>query len=67
MRALDPKTLNVVFDKEIEGAENRMLWAGVTAEYERIVRQAITKALNRAAEAFSSDEFDAAIKKKNKK
>lgn len=64
IRAINPVDQKVLWEKLIEGSEKRTLWVGATAEYERIVREAITKALNRATQDFTSDEFyNSAIKK----
>jgi len=41
-----------------------VLWAGVTAEYEKVIRQALTKALNKSISEFASDEFLTIIKGK---
>ena len=57
VRAINPADQTVVWEKLIEGDENATLWAGVTAEFERVVRLAITKALNHAAREFASDDF----------
>ena len=48
----------------IHGEAKNVLWAGATSEYEKVIRQALTKALNNAASEFASDEFDKAIKGK---
>jgi hypothetical protein len=63
IRALDPDSNKVLWENIIEGAEKRVLWIGATGEYERVIREALTKALNRAAEEFASDRFQQAIKK----
>ena len=42
-------------------AESRVLWVGATGEYERIIREALTKALNKALDEFTSDEFYSSI------
>jgi len=63
IRVLDPDSNKVLWENIMEGAEKRVLWIGATGEYERIIREALTKALNRAAEEFASDRFQQAIKK----
>jgi hypothetical protein len=64
VKAINPADQKVTWEKLIQGAEKRTLWVGATGEYERIVRQAVTKALNRAAQEFASDDFyNKAIKK----
>ena len=57
VKALDPLTETILWQSEIKGAENRVLWVGATGEYERIIREALTKALNKAMEEVTSDEF----------
>lgn len=54
----------VLWEKVIHGEAKNVLWAGATSEYEKVIRQALTKALNNAASEFASDEFDKAIKGK---
>lgn len=57
IRAADPSTQEILWQKRIEDGESRILWVGATGEYERIVSEALTKALNRAAQDFASDDF----------
>jgi hypothetical protein len=52
-----------LWENIIEGAEKRVLWVGATGEYERIIREALTKALNKAAEEFASEGFYKAVRK----
>lgn len=63
IRVLEPDSNKVLWENIIEGAEKRVLWVGATGEYERIIREALTKALNRAAEEFASDRFQQAVRK----
>ena len=62
-KALDPASQTVVWDKRIEAAQVNMNWAGATGEFEKVISEALTKALNQAAQAYASDEFFKAIKK----
>jgi hypothetical protein len=48
----------------IQGENKNVLWVGATAEYEKVIRQALTKALNNAISEFTSDEFVKAVKGK---
>jgi len=57
IKVLNPNNEQVLWKKEISGAEKRVLWVGATGEYERIVREALTKTLNTALEEFTSDDF----------
>ena len=63
VKALDPINQNALWEKDIRGDEKNVLWVGATSEYEKVIRQALTKALNQAAKEFSSDEFYKVIKK----
>ncbi len=60
---MDAEEKNVLWQKLISGAEKRVLGVGATAEYERIIREAITKTLNQAAVDFSSDDFTQSVLK----
>ncbi len=62
--ALDPTSNKQLWQKTIHGDQNNLLWVGVTSEFEKVIREALTAALNKAAQEFASDEFYTAIKKK---
>jgi len=62
--AKQPDSKEVLWEKAIHGEEKNVLWLGATSEYEKVIRQAITKALNNAASEFASEEFAKAIKGK---
>jgi len=57
-----PESKEVLWEKVVNGEEKRVLWVGATAEYERIIRESLTKALNQAVSEFASDEFRQAIR-----
>ncbi|MCK5681220.1 hypothetical protein KAI46_10475, partial [bacterium] len=61
VRAINPTDEKLLWEGRIEGAEHRALWIGATGEYERIIREALTKALNNALDEFTSDEFYSSI------
>jgi hypothetical protein len=63
VKAMDVDTREVLWQKEIRGEEKNVLWLGVTSEFEMVISQALTKALNQAASEFASDEFYMSIKK----
>ncbi|MBU0680542.1 MAG: hypothetical protein KKD73_03880 [Proteobacteria bacterium] len=65
VKAIDPASGNVLWGKEIAGSEKRTLWVGATGEYERIVREAITKTLNAAMEEFASEQFYSSLRHKH--
>jgi hypothetical protein len=50
-------------EEDIRGEQTNVLWIGTSSELEKVIRQALTKALNQAAKEFASDEFYEAIKK----
>jgi hypothetical protein len=47
----------VVWQKKVEGSETNVLWIGLNAEIEKVIRQAVNKALNQAVKEFASDDF----------
>jgi hypothetical protein len=61
IQAVDPITQGVVWEKSIKGDEKNVLWIGVASEFEKVISQSLTKALNRAALDFSSDNFYIAL------
>jgi len=62
LEIIDPAARHVLWSKEVKGEQKRVLWVGATGEYERIIGEATTNALNEAVKAFSSDEFAEAIR-----
>jgi hypothetical protein len=63
LKAVEPGTRKVVWEKEVKGEESNMLWLGVTSEFERVIRTSLTKALDQAAKEFAADEFGNLVKK----
>lgn len=63
VRALDPAGKNILWEKDIKGDQSNVLWIGSTGEFEKVISEALTKALNQAAKEFASDEFYRATKK----
>ena len=61
IKAINPVDEKLLWEGQIDGAENRVLWVGATGEYERIIREALTKVLNKALDEFTSDEFYSSI------
>ena len=64
VKALEKDTQQVLWEKEVRGEEKNVLWVGVAAEFEKVMREALTKALNQAAKEFASEEFYKALKLK---
>lgn len=62
VNVLDPASQNVLWENEIRGEETNTLWVGVASEFEKVIGQALTKALNQAVKEFSSEEFYKAVK-----
>lgn len=52
----------VIWQKRVTGSETNVLWLGINAEIEKVVRQAVNKALNQAVKEFASDEFASKVK-----
>jgi hypothetical protein len=52
----------VVWQKKINGSETNVLWLGINSEIEKVIRQAIDKALNQAAREFASGDFASHVK-----
>jgi hypothetical protein len=62
--ALDPTSKKQLWEKTIHGDKTNTLWVASTSELEQVFKEAMTAALNKAAQEFASDEFYNAIKKK---
>jgi hypothetical protein len=63
LRLRDRGGQSIFWEKEIVGVEVNPLWVGATAEYEKVIRQALDKALARAVAAFGSVEFYESLQK----
>ena len=59
-----PDSKEVLWEKLVQGEEKNVLWLGATGEYEKVIHQALTKALNKAISEFASNEFEKAVKGK---
>lgn len=64
IRLLDYDTKKPLWEKDIEGSKTNALWLGITSEFEKVISQALTIALNQAAQEFATDEFYRAITRK---
>ena len=60
-RALDPYGKSVLWEKTIQADQSNVLWIGATGEFEKVISEVLTKALNQAAKAYSGEEFRQAI------
>ena len=52
----------VVWQKKVNGSETNVLWLGINSEIEKVIRQAIDKALNQAVREFASGDFASHVK-----
>jgi hypothetical protein len=64
LTAKHPDSKEVLWEKVIHGDQTNVLWLGATGEYEKVIRQALTQALNKAASEFASDEFFKTIRRR---
>lgn len=67
VEALDPVNQKVLWRKQFIGEERNANWSSNVSEYNKVIRQAATKALNQAVTEFASDAFYKAIKKNDSK
>lgn len=63
-RAVHPASQAVLWEKNIHADQSNVLWIGSSGEFERVINEALTKALNQAARDYASDEFQKAVKTK---
>lgn len=63
-RAVNPATQAVLWEKTVQADQSNVLWIGATGEFERVINEALTKALNQAAADYASNEFQQAVKGK---
>ena len=66
IKVLNSETLTTLLQKDFTGEESNVLWLGVNSEFEAVISQALTKALNMAVDEFSSEEFYNIIKREAK-
>ncbi len=64
LKLKDRAEKSVLWERDIHGEETNVLWIGATGEFERVIRQALDAALNRAVKEFEATEFGDAIKKR---
>lgn len=61
-RAIQPTTQAVLWENTVKADQSNVLWVGATGEFEKVINEALTKALNQAAKEYASDQFQQAIK-----
>jgi hypothetical protein len=52
----------VLWEGRVEGDESNVLWVGVNAEFEKVIRQALDEALDQAATDFGSAAFQEQVR-----
>ncbi len=63
IRVLDSATLKILWQKDFSSEETNVSWFELKSDYETVIREALTKALNMAVDEFSSEEFYNIIKR----
>ncbi len=63
VKATKLPNLDIIWEREIRGEQSNVLWIGATGEFEKVISQALTKALEQAVTEFSSDDFYKVISK----
>lgn len=53
----EPPKPELLWQRTIEGSETNILWLGLKSEFEKVIRQALDKALAGAIAEFESEEF----------
>jgi hypothetical protein len=61
--AIDPAGKAVLWEKTIKADQSNVLWIGATGEFEKVISESLTKALNQAVLEYNSDGFQTAIRK----
>jgi hypothetical protein len=64
LTAKHPDSKELLWEKVIHAEQKNVLWVGATSEYEKVIRESLTKALNNTASEFASEEFSNAVKEK---
>lgn len=62
-RALDADGKRVLWEKTIKADQSNVLWIGATGEFEKVISESLTKALNQAAAEYAGTGFRTAIGK----
>lgn len=61
-RVLSPETQKVLWENSVKADQSNVLWLGISSEFEKVISESMTKALNQAAKDYSSDQFNSAVK-----
>ena len=54
LKLLDKDGKQVLWEKNVQGGKANVLWLGLKSEFEKVIREALDEALNRAAKEFAS-------------
>lgn len=65
-RALDPTGKMVLWSKDVKADRTNGIWWGTQDEYERVLNETLTQALNEAAKEFASEAFFKTVKQQVK-
>ena len=52
-----------LWERDIQGDKKNVLWLGVSAEFEKVIQEALDIALDKAIKEFTANEFQDAVKK----
>jgi hypothetical protein len=61
----DRSDTRVLWERNIHGDKTNILWFGASGEFERVIRQALDNAMDRALKEFASPEFQSAVQQSN--
>lgn len=62
LRVVDPSSGAPRWSGNVKASETNALWLGIASEFETVVREATTKAMDQTAQAFASEEVAAAVR-----
>lgn len=63
-RVVHPTSQAVLWENHIQADQSNVLWIGVSGEFEKVINEALTKALDQAAKDYASDDFQKAVRTK---
>ncbi|TLM67195.1 MAG: hypothetical protein FDZ69_04715 [Deltaproteobacteria bacterium] len=63
-RVVSPVNQAVLWERTVQADQSNVLWIGASGEFERVINEALTKALNQAAADYASNDFQQAVNKK---
>jgi hypothetical protein len=57
----DNSDTRVLWERNVHGDKTNVLWIGVSAEFEKVIRQALDNAMDQAVKELASAEFQSAV------